>query len=192
MDGKRNTHTNFKRLAIFGSVLALSLGFVPGSANAADEMATLNIVTVVTNDHGGTLTPGDFAVQVSNSGTVVAGSPALGVGEPGKSFSLPAGTYMLAEAATPGYRGVWSGTITAGGTVTLVAGQVLTVTRTHLDMPNVVSGSPDPVATTPTTPTTTGGELPSTGTPFGNQLLLGGGLFLLGVIVIKTRRLLNN
>ena len=154
---------------------------------------------LVHNTHGGTATASAFSIHVTQNGVDVSGSPMTGMDGVGRTYTLPAGTYTLAEDPAAGYRGIWSGVISGGGTVVLNAGQELTVTRTNLDMsmgttivPIPAETTPSTTPTTPTTPTTTGGTLPNTSTPIGNLLLLGAGLVAVGAVGFRSRKLLMN
>jgi LPXTG-motif cell wall-anchored protein len=150
----------------------------------------LRIVKVVVNSHGSKALPGSFTLQVSRGGVEVAKGP---LSAAGITLTLVPGTYVLSEMPETGYRGVWSGAITAGGTVTLVAGQDLTVTRTNYDIgTTVVSPVTTPVVPTPdpVVPTETGGKLPNTSTPWGNWMLLGTLLMLVGGFGFASRKIL--
>jgi type VI secretion system secreted protein VgrG len=155
--------------------------------------ATLHIVKKVINTFGGTYNPMSFVMHVIQNGIDVAGSPSATLGDTGKTYILAPGSYILYEERVAGYRGTWSGNISTGGTVNLVDGQVLTVTRTNFDL-NPTPGqwivADTATATTPVTPTETGGVLPNTSTPWGNELLLGAGLVLLGTMGFTTRKFL--
>lgn len=152
--------------------------------------ATLNIIKRVINDSGGTLNETSFVIHVTQYGGDLPGSPSSSLGATGRKYILPAGIYVLKEDKTTGYRGVWSGPISLGGSVELVAGQEITVTRTNFDVD--ASTFVDLVEETPTaiTPTETGGVLPDTSTPWGRNLLLGSGLVLLGALGFRTRKFL--
>ena len=55
-----------------------------------------------------------------------------------------------------------------------------------VDVSETLSPTPTDVAE----PTESGGGLPNTSLPWGNELLLGGGLVLLGVIGLSSKKLL--
>ncbi|MEK7537673.1 MAG: hypothetical protein AAB619_01720, partial [Patescibacteria group bacterium] len=58
----------------------------------------------VNNDFGGTKGPGDFMINVKQSGTDIPGSPFAGVGGDGQLFPLPTGEYTISEdTLPPGY-----------------------------------------------------------------------------------------
>ncbi len=169
------------------------------------EMATLHIIKVVTNSATGTLTPSSFIFHVMHNGTDVDGSPKVGSASPGITYVLPAGSYVLSEDPTPGYGGTWSsGSITAGGTVVLVGGTDVTVTRSNYEIASTPvtptptptaspapTATPEPTATPavpPTETTATGGTLPNTSTPWGNALLIGAGLVILGAVGFSFRK----
>ena len=131
-------------------------------------------------------------------------SPTPGAAGSGRAYVLPVGSYVVTQAGAVGYRGMWSGPITPGGTVVISAGSSITVTRTIYDVAgfNPFMTSDDGTSTTPDTtpgtttdetlptPTTNGGKLPNTATPFGNSLLLGGSLMLIGGIGFASRKIL--
>jgi hypothetical protein len=160
---------------------------------AVTPTATLHIVKKVINTFAGTYNPMSFVMHVTQNGLDVAGSPSATLGDTGKTYILAPGSYILYEERVAGYRGTWSGNISTGGTVNLVDGQVLTVTRTNFDL-NPTPGqwivADTSTATAPTTPTVDGGVLPDTSAPWGNELLLGGSLILLGAVGFSTRKFL--
>jgi hypothetical protein len=163
------------------------------AVNYVVPSATLHIVKAVVNNFAGTSNPFSFTIHVMQNGMEVFGSPATTLGATGRTYTLAPGQYILSEDRVAGYRGVWSGLISTGGMVTLTSGQDLTVTRTNFDL-NPTTGSvvyvDTSTATTPITPTETGGVLPNTSTPWGNELLLGGGLMLLGAMGFTSRKFL--
>ncbi len=161
--------------------------------------ATLHVVKLVVNTHQGTSTASTFLIHVMHNGKEISVSPAHGAGTPGSIFILPPGNYVLFETPSADYRGIWSGPISTGGTITLTAGEDVTVTRTNYDIGRTVVAAPSqtvvpvvptptPMPTTPTDTTVNGGELPKTATPFGNMLILGGGLILLSLVGLGFRR----
>lgn len=155
--------------------------------------ATLHVIKKVVNSFAGTSNELSFIIHVMQNGTEVFASPATTLGSTGRVYTLAPGDYILSEERVAGYRGVWSGAITPGGTVHLSEGQVVTVTRTNFDL-NPTPGhwivADTSTATAPTTPTVDGGVLPDTSAPWGNELLLGGSLILLGAVGFSTRKLL--
>lgn len=161
----------------------------------AAEMATLHIIKVVKNTEGGVLAPPAFSMHVTQNGLDVVGSPQPGASDPGTTYILPVGDYILAETPTPGYGGDWiNGPITGGGSITLRPGDNITVTRLNYD---IVAQTPQvppvPVDTTPPTPvdtTASGGTLPNTSTPWGNFILVGSVLVLLGSFGFASRKVL--
>ena len=169
---------------------------VPVATVVAPLPATLNVIKLVVNTHGGKSLASAFSILVKQGAVDISG-PQTGIGGVGRTYTLPAGTYSLSEIAANGYRGEWSGPITAGGSIVLTPGENVTVTRTNYDMkasgfmPTPVA-TPDPATTTPppVTKTTTGGKLPNTSTPWNNFLLIGAGLLVVGAIGIKTRKVL--
>jgi hypothetical protein len=162
---------------------------VPVVAPVVIPPATLRVVKKVINSFGGTATDTAFVIHVIQNGKEVAGSPVTTLGGTGRSFSLAPGNYIIYEDRVAGYRGVWAGTISTGGSVSLVSGQDLTVTRTNFDMNPPADATDTPVVPAPAPePTEDGGVLPNTSTPWWNLLLLGGGLTALGSIGMKSRK----
>lgn len=175
-----------------GTIAFLSFGLIQSPVSAEEAPATLNIVKLVVNSHDGTSNPSAFTIHVTKNGSEVTGSPFTGFGRTGQSLTLVPGTYILFEDPAEKYRGVWSGDITPGGTVTLSAGQVLTVTRTNYDIGTTVIAPvvDDPDETAPTE-TTNGGELPNTASPLGDSIFLGAGLIIFSMIGFGSRKILS-
>jgi len=159
--------------------------------------ATLRVVKLVNNSHGRTSTPGDFIIHVTKNGIEVPSSPMNGISGAGRSYSLQPGTYILFEEPVDKYRGEWSGDITPGGTVTLSAGQELTVTRINYDIGTtviapVVEELEETVrerARVGQKATINGGELPNTASPLGDSIFLGAGLIILALIGFGSRKI---
>ena len=146
------------------------------------------------NRFGGKAVPSDFAITIRRAGSGVQFKPIQGADGTGAVINLAPGTYDLSETPTLGYRGIWSGSITAGGRVLLVANQTSSVTRTNFDKGQrsareATPSTPTPPSTLPTelnpTPQTdpkqtiNGGSLPRTSSPWGNVLLFGLTLMIL-------------
>jgi Prealbumin-like fold domain len=161
------------------------------SVNYVSPTATLRIVKTVINTFAGTFNPLSFIIHVTQNGSEVFASPATTLGSTGREYTLAPGNYILWEERVEGYRGIWSGPISSGGTVTLMSGQDVTVTRTNFDLnptPGAFIYVDTSTAINPVTPTETGGVLPITSAPWGNELLFGGGLILLGTIGFSSRK----
>ena len=173
-------------IAFFG------FGLIQSPASAQETTGTLNIIQKVVNSSDGTSRPSDFRIHVTKNGQEVAGSPLVGFGQTGQNLTLVAGTYILFVDPVDKYRGEWSGDITPGGTVTLSAGQVLTVTRTNYDIGTTIIRPvvEEPEATVPTE-TIDGGELPNTASPLGDSIILGVGLIVLALIGLGSRKVLS-
>lgn len=153
--------------------------------------ATLHLVKLVSNSHDGTATPGSFVLHITKNGVEVAGSPMTGISGNGRTYLLAPGTYNLFENPVEKYRGVWSGNITPGGTITLTSGEDLVVTRTNYDIGTTVVTPFVEVPEAPVTDATeTGGELPNTASPLGNSIFLGSGLILIALIGFGSRKIL--
>jgi len=154
------------------------------------------VIKVVANNFAGTAVPADFVLHVTFHGVDVAGSPAIGMAAPGRSYTLAAGNYIVSEEPVAGYTGVFSGEGITNGFVSLAPGADVTITRTNSDVATaVVIPTPTPSATATPTPTPTptpttvkGGKLPKTGSPWYNLLALGAGLILLGGFSWTLRR----
>ncbi len=102
--------------------------------------ATLHIIKHVVNNDGGSATASSFNLHVKSSGSMggsvdVAGSPAIGIESPGRSYSLTAGTYVVSEDAHTGYTQSFSGDCDASGIVILASGTDKTCTITNDDNP---------------------------------------------------------
>ncbi|MFA6272897.1 MAG: ice-binding family protein [Candidatus Paceibacterota bacterium] len=102
---------------------------------ASPAKATLHVIKTVDNVNDGTAISSDFNVHVKFSGTDVVGSPASGVDDPGTSYSLAAGTYVVSEDTNTSYTPVISGDCDLNGSVTLAAGAEKTCTITNTDIP---------------------------------------------------------
>lgn len=192
-----------KKLALLGAISLSVLFAVPSTASAVETTGTLTIIETVINDDAGTMTPGDFVLQVRDLNGDVVGSPFNGASGAGTTFILPAGSYLITEEdlpyvdGFPPYTSVFAGPEGIdSGYVTLEVGDNVTIVRTNNDWPQagpaVPEVTPSPVPSTPTPTTVDGGTLPKTGTPWYNMLLVGFGLVLLGGAVgFRTRKVLN-
>jgi hypothetical protein len=94
--------------------------------------ATLHVIKYVKNNDDGDADAEDFTLYVKSSGTDVAGSPAVGVVSPGRSYSLAPGTYVVSEDDDD-YSQSFSGDCNSSGSVTLVNGDDKTCTITNND-----------------------------------------------------------
>ncbi len=140
---------------------------VPVATTAVSTMGTIQVISQVNNDNGGTKLPADFSFNVKHFGTDVLGSPFLGTGSFGTTFVLEAGTYVISTPIVDGYDGTWSGIDITNGFIDLQAGQNVTIIRTFNDN----GTAPVVVVDEPTTEN--GGVLPNTATPWFNFLLVG-------------------
>jgi hypothetical protein len=165
-----------KVLAIAGVALLTSMMVAPSHAEdpvvpvattAVSTMGTIQVISQVNNDNGGTKVPSDFTFNVKHFGTDVLGSPFLGTGSFGTTFIVEAGTYVVSTPIVDGYDGTWSGIDITNGFVDLQAGQNVTIIRTFND-----NGTGTVVVVEEPT-TETGGILPNTATPLFNFLLVG-------------------
>ena len=105
-----------------------------------EDAATLHVIKNVVNDDGGTATASDFGVHVRAGAVDVYGSPQPGAESPGTTYTVLPGTYAVSEDASSAYSSSYSGDSDADGNITLLAGQVATVTITNND---VATGSVD-------------------------------------------------
>jgi hypothetical protein len=167
------------------------------------ETGTVRVIKKVDNSFAGTAVASDFKMHVTQFGNEVGGSPDPGVASPGRTYILPVGTYLLFEDDVAGYWGIWDGDITRGGRVVISKGSNLVVTRTNYDVrtPYVAPVTPVPTASptatatpsatpTPEPTTETGGVLPDTSSPYGNQALFGFGILLVGILGFASRKIL--
>lgn len=102
-------------------------------SSGATLYATLHVIKDVQNDDGDDQHADDFTLYVKSSGTNVAGSPALGVASPGKTYLLAAGTYVVSEDEDSAYNQSFSGDCNSSGSITLANGQNKTCTITNDD-----------------------------------------------------------
>jgi len=187
-----------KKLSIVGVAALGLLMMAPTSSTAADPTATLHVIVNVVNDDGGTAVPADFTMHIRYLMKEVTGSPFPGASGAGTTFTLAPGSYLITEDNAPisggyvTYYGNYSGTNINEGFVTLAAGDDITITRTENDWPAagpaVVQPTVTPVPTPVVTPTQTGGQLPTTSSPWYNMLAISLGLVLLGGFGYKTRK----
>lgn len=126
-----------------------------GFASAADEPATLTVITDITNHPGpgfGVLTPSDFNIHVAQGLLDVPTSPQMGSGA-GTSYILPAGNYNIFSDSVFGYENTYADGVGCNfdvnahlTTLTLAEGAHITCTIYFEDMPpmlkikNVVVG----------------------------------------------------
>lgn len=110
--------------------------------------ATLHVIKNVINNNGGTATSSSFNLHVKGSGSMgvsdVVGSPAVGVGAPGTSYTLNAGTYSVSEDVNASYTSSFSGDCNSGGSITLASGEnkTCTITNDDIETPQIsTSGS---------------------------------------------------
>jgi hypothetical protein len=165
-----------KVLAIAGVALLTSMMVAPSHAEdpvvpvattAVSTMGTIQVISQVNNDNGGTKLPADFTFNVKHFGTDVLGSPFLGTGSFGTTFIVEAGTYVISTPIVDGYDGTWSGIDITNGFIDLQAGQNVTIIRTFND------NGTGPVVVVDEPTTENGGVLPNTATPWFNFLLVG-------------------
>ena len=161
--------------------------------------ATLHVVKDVENDDGDDQHADDFTLYVKSSGTNVAGSPALGVASPGRTYLLDPGTYVVSEDEDSAYNQSFSGGCNSSGSVTLAAGQTKTCTITNDDKKDSEDegsgGSDEHEEATPKLPDT--GMAPDRNLSAGrqentpwNSIILSGILMLVSVslVIVKRKR----
>ena len=87
-----------------------------------DRPARLILITQVTNDNGGKLTPSDFSNRVTIGEADVAGSPTPSSDSPGTIFSLSMGTFNVSVENTRSYTLSFQGDCDSSGNVTTTVG----------------------------------------------------------------------
>ena len=169
-----NTTWNGRALAFGGTVTTDTDTITPPSCTSptptpTPTLATLHVVKQVVNNNGGTALASNFNLHVKLNGSDVSGSPALGATEPGSSYSLAAGTYVVSEDTTTlPYTQSFSGACDSSGSVTLTAGADVTCTIVNDDTaPAVVIAPPVVVVPPPAivAPPVIAPTLPTTGFP---------------------------
>lgn len=136
-----------------GAVLngrALAQTQVTLDANTVTTPASLHIIKLVVNSHGGISLPSDFIIHVKKAGVDVLGSPASGAASPGVAYSLAAGTYIISENTNSSYVQTFSGDCNSSGSITLAAAADKTCTVVNTDIaPPAAGGSGTGGLTTP-------------------------------------------
>jgi uncharacterized repeat protein (TIGR01451 family) len=127
-------------LARNGAVTLDANTITKATCAAPPAPATLHVIKHVVNDNTGTKDASDFSLHVKRSGTDVGGSPANGAEDPGISYSLAAGTYVVSEDAISGYSAIITGACDVNGNITLVPGDDLTCTIINNDNASRSSG----------------------------------------------------
>ena len=194
-----NRSNILKKLSTVGVATVAFLMVAPASSTAADPTATLHVVVNVINDDGGTAVPSDFTLHIRSLTKEVTGSPFQGAGGAGTTFTLAPGSYLITEDDVPisgghvtYYGHYYSGTNIVTGFVTLAAGDDVTITRTENDWPAasapVAQPTALPVPAPVATSTQSGGQLPTTASPWYNMLLISLGLVLVGSLGYRTRK----
>jgi hypothetical protein len=151
--------------------------------------ATLHVIKDVENDNGGDLHADDFTLHVKSSGTDVAGSPAVGVASPGRTYLLAAGTYVVSENEEGDYHQSFSGGCDSDGNVTLIAGDNKTCTITNNDKKDTdKSDKHKHKEATPKLPDT--GMAPQEKNTLWNGIILSGILILVStsLVIVKRKR----
>ena len=128
----------------YANAVNLWINFPCNTPPPPPNPAILHVVKVVVNQNGGAATPSSFNLHVEQSGADVAGSPAAGVGTPGTSYTLSAGTYTVSEDYNASYTGAFSGDCDANGNITLTSGDNKTCTVTNTDIPSPPPPPPPP------------------------------------------------
>lgn len=113
--------------------------------------AILKVIKTVINDDEGNATASNFTINVKLAGNHVTGSPASGVPQPGRSYTLNPGTYSVSENPVSGYSVSFSGDCSLSGEITLASNDNKTCTVINNDNPtqpepDVSSINPNEVA----------------------------------------------
>ena len=183
-----------KALAITGVAILTSFMVAPSQAadpvvpvttTAVSTMGTIQVISQVNNDNGGTKVPADFQFNVKHFGTDVVGSPFLGTGSFGTTFIVEAGTYVVSTPVIEGYDGTWSGVGIENGFIDLQPGQSVTIIRTFND-----NGTGAVAVEVPATED--GGVLPNTAAPWFNILLVGSLIAAAGAFGLRKSISLHN
>ena len=183
-----------KALAITGVAILTSFMVAPSQAadpvvpvttTAVSTMGTIQVISQVNNDNGGTKVPADFQFNVKHFGTDVVGSPFLGTGSFGTTFIVEAGTYVVSTPVIEGYDGTWSGVGIENGFIDLQPGQSVTIIRTFND-----NGTGAVAVEVPGTED--GGVLPNTAAPWFNILLVGSLIAAAGAFGLRKSISLHN
>jgi hypothetical protein len=121
-DGEDGYAASFSA-ACAGGTVDLALAATPTcTITLEDGAGTLNVVTNVVNDDGGTAAPDSFDVSVRLAGVDVPTSPQPG-NENGTAYSLAAATYIVAANGVPGYTYSVAGHCAPDGSVALALRQ---------------------------------------------------------------------
>lgn len=183
-----------KALAITGVAILTSFMVAPSQAadpvvpvttTAVSTMGTIQVISQVNNDNGGTMVPADFQFNVKHFGTDVVGSPFAGTGSFGTTFIVEAGTYVVSTPVIEGYDGTWSGVGIENGFIDLQPGQSVTIIRTFND-----NGTGAVAVEVPATED--GGVLPNTAAPWFNILLVGSLIAAAGAFGLRKSISLHN
>jgi LPXTG-motif cell wall-anchored protein len=176
-----------KLLVMSGTLVLSTMLFAPSYAeetatavepNPVAETGTINVLTRVVNDNRGTKFPTDFTFTLKHHGSHIPGSPFIGVGNIGRTFVLPAGTYVLSTDIVDGYDGYWYNGAVVNGFIDLEAGENVAIVRVFED-----DGRARAVVIAD--PTEDGGTLPNTATSTYNYLLAGSILAAAGALGIR-------
>lgn len=159
---------------------------VPVATTAVSTTGTIQVISSVVNDNGGTKTPTDFSFNLKHYGADAVGSPFIGAGTVGTTFVVEAGTYVVSTPVIDGYDGVWSGVGIDNGFIDLQVGQTVVITRTFSD-----NGTGAVVVVEEPT-TENGGVLPNTATPWFNFLLVGSLIAVAGALGMRKSISLHN
>jgi hypothetical protein len=151
--------------------------------------ATIHVIKIVNNKYGGTAVPGDFQLSLRHWGVDVAGSPDVGMAAPGRTYIVAPGTYVVGEvdgALFSKYINSFDILGQATNFIDLKAGDDITVVQTNTELATPTAAV-TPVTPTPH-PTTTGGTIPKTASPWFNLLLLGVGTMAISGVIIARRK----
>ena len=133
-----NVTLNGRALAVGGDVTMITDTISGPTCAVTPAASTLHVIKTVVNDSGRAAVSSDFNLYVKSSGSNVAGSPAVGIASPGRSYTLDAGTYVISEGVTTTYTQNFRGDCDSGGSITLAAGENKTCTITNNDVAPVI------------------------------------------------------
>ena len=132
-DGEPGYSASFSAACASGTITLALNQTATCTITLDDGAGTLNVVTEVVNDDGGTADADAFDVSVRLAGVDVPTSPQPG-SETGTTYSLPAATYSVAAGGVPGYTYSVTGDCAPDGSITVPLLQARSCTVTANDV----------------------------------------------------------